>query len=113
MGGGAVVAAAAAAHRRRLNAILDAFRLADATAPERARTLDALGVSSSRELDALTQAGVLLAAPRAGAWYLNEKAYVAYRDERPRRTLRIIGVVILVLLLGLGLLLVYPGIQTQ
>ena len=36
MGTGAVIAAAAAAKRRRTNVILDAFRLADATAPDRA-----------------------------------------------------------------------------
>jgi hypothetical protein len=88
MTGGAVVAAAAAARARRLQSILDSFRLAGATSPERARTLDQLGVGRDGQLEDLIEASVIVAAPSGGGWYLSESAYVARRDSATGRLRR-------------------------
>ena len=104
-GGGAIVAIAAAARQRRMQEIVDAFRLADATSPERAVTCAALGVDSGQfELVDLVRDGVL--APGAGAdtLYLNEGAYIALRGARSdRRKLVLLSLLLMVVvLLGLG-----------
>jgi hypothetical protein len=57
MGAGAVIAAAAC--RRRLTQVLDAFRLAGATAPDRARHLTDVVVGLPAEVDALAGAGAV------------------------------------------------------
>ena len=106
MGGGAVIALAAAARRQRMNAILDAFRLAGATAAERAQTLDLLELPTSRELDELSNGGILRPGSRAGTWFLDEAAYIAKRDAQPTRALRVVSVAIVVLLVLLGVLLI-------
>lgn len=106
MGTGAVIAAAAAAKRRRTNAILDAFRLAGATAPERATSTADLGLSGSSELDDLMTRGVIVAGSRGGTWYLSEAAFVEYRDERPARAMRVLSLVLVALtILGAALLI--------
>ena len=106
MGTGAVIAAAAAAKRQRTNAILDAFRLAGATAPERSASTEGLGLSGSRELDDLVSNGVIVAGSRPDTWHLNEAAYVAHRDARPARALRVLALVLFALtILGVALLI--------
>ncbi|MEO7712254.1 MAG: hypothetical protein ABIV10_04990 [Gemmatimonadaceae bacterium] len=111
MGTGAVIVAAAAAKRRRTNAILDAFRLAGATAPERATSTADLGLSGSRDLDDLMTRGVIVAGSRGGTWYLSEAAFVEYRDARPARAMRVLSLVLLALtILGAALLI---GIMEQ
>lgn len=106
MGTGAVIAAAAAAKRRQTNAILDAFRLAGATAPERAASTESLGLSGSRELDDLVTNGVIVASSQTGTWYMSEAAYVEHRDARPARALRVLALVVLALtILGVALLI--------
>lgn len=97
-GGGAVVAIVAAAHAQRLQEITDAFRLAGATAPERARTLEALGVMHREEVAELARAGVLVAGPGRDSWYLSESAVVARRAAGNRRTRRAIGLALLLTL---------------
>jgi hypothetical protein len=82
MAGGAVVAAAAAAHRKRLQRILDAFRIAGATASDRALTLERLGLQECRELDELQGLRVIVPGAGSSTWYLSEGAYVAHRDAR-------------------------------
>jgi hypothetical protein len=99
MGGGAVIAAAAAARRRRRREVLDGFRIAGATAPERARRVDELGLRESRELAELAESGVLIQGPRRDSWYLDEATYVAYRDARELRPVRAMVVVALLLVL--------------
>jgi DNA-binding IclR family transcriptional regulator len=79
-------------------AIVDAFRLADATAPERAQTLDLLGVTRSRELNELSESGVLVPGPGSGSWYLSERAYITHRDAPRARSLRGLAIAILVML---------------
>jgi hypothetical protein len=93
-GGGAVIAAAAAAHERRLQAIVDAFRLAGATAPARAQPLDQLGLERTAEVEELVTKRLLVPVEGAGAWYLSESAYIARRDAGPSRAVRILLVAI-------------------
>lgn len=99
--GAVVVAAAAAARRRRLQGVLDSFRIADATAPERARTLTSLGITDSAELTHLIESGVVNPGPAKGSWYLNEGAYVAHRDARrvhiQRRMVILLGCLVFIL----------------
>src|SRR5829696_2500167 len=99
-GGGAVVAIAASARRRRMMEIVDAFRLADATAPDRAQPVERLGLVPSREFDALAADGVLVAGRQPGSWYLSESGYVARRDARRARPVLLIGIALLLLALG-------------
>lgn len=108
MGTGAMFAAAAvaAAKRRRTNAILDAFRLASATTPERAASAEILGLSGTDEFDDLVTSGVIAAGSRAGTWYLSEAAYVQHRDARPARALRVLSLVLFALTILGGALLV-------
>jgi len=93
MAGGAVVAAAAAARAKRVQTILDAFRIAGATAPERARSLEQLGLERNAELNELIEHQVLLPAPRESGWYLSESAYIARRDfTATQATRRIVAI---------------------
>ncbi len=106
--GAVVVAAAAAARRRRLQRVLDSFRIADATAPERARTLPSLGIADSAELTHLVESGVVNAGRAQGSWYLNEGAYVAHRDAKRvhirRRMVILLGCLVFILGVVAGIL---------
>ena len=93
--GGALVAVMAAARAQRLQDVTDAFRLGDATAPQRARSLEALGVAHAAEAAELADAGVLVPGPAAGTWYLSEAAVVAQRRSGGRATRRALVVVLL------------------
>jgi hypothetical protein len=96
-GGGALVAILVAAHAQRVQAVTDAFRLAGATAPERARSLAALGVTHTAEAAELANAGVLVRGPGRDSWYLSEAAVVARRKAGPRMSRTALGVIILLL----------------
>ena len=98
MGGGAVVAAAAAAKKKRRERIVDGFRLADATAPDRSRSLAEIGLTQDIEFEELMRAGVICTGRQNSTWYLNEAAFIALRDSRSRQALRIVLVVILAFL---------------
>lgn len=107
MSTGALIAASAAAGRaRRTGAVLDAFRVAGATAPERAMTLQALGLTQSPEIIALARQHVLLHDPGSDAWYLSEAAYIAQRDVKPKRAVRLLLLFILIMLaiVGIGMI---------
>ena len=109
-GGGATVAAIAAVRKRRRREILDAFRLADATAPERARTIESLGLAGNRELDHFIEERLIVPGSRAGSMYLDESAWVAHRDASSSRQMRIIAAAVLFLLaLGAALLVNLVG----
>ena len=96
-GGGALVAILAAAHAQRVQAVTDAFRLAGATAPERARTLDALGVAHAAEAAELARLGILVPGPGRDSWYLSEAAVVARRAAGARIGSRALVLIILLL----------------
>jgi hypothetical protein len=89
---GAVVAA----RQRRIQAIVDAFRLADATAADRARTLETIGLVPSGDLRELLVEGVLLPGAREGTYYLSEVGYISRRDDR--RGLKAVLIVVMILL---------------
>jgi hypothetical protein len=97
-GGGAVIAAVAAARARRVRDVLDAFRLADATAPDRARSLDEIGIAAPAEVALLSEAGIVLQDPRTGGWWLSEQAFVAHRDQQPKKAIRLLLVFIAITL---------------
>ena len=107
MAGGAVVAAAAAAHAQRIQEIVDAFRLAGATDPTRARSLEELGLAQTGALEELRRQGVVVPLSTSGPWYLSESAYIARRDARPSRAVRIaiLAIAIAVILAGAGMAL--------
>ncbi len=127
MNAGAMVAihAAVAAAQAKTRA-LDAFRVHDATAPDRARTLAEIGLAEQGNAVAeLIEAGVIRgvdsrgrltvfgdSVDRVAAYYLDEVAYIAHRDGKGRKTSRKeAGLIVLILLLAgvavaaLGLLL--------
>lgn len=114
MTGGAVVAAMAAARAQRVRDVLDAFRLADATAPDRARSLDEIGIAAPAEVAMLSEAGIVQQDPRTGGWWLSERAYVAHRDRQPKKAVRVllifVAIALGIVLAGMIVLLVRaPG----
>ena len=96
-GGGALVAILAAAHAQRVQAVTDAFRIAGATAPERARTLEALNVTHAAEAAELARVGVLVPGPERDSWYLSEAAVVARREAGARIGSRALVLILLLL----------------
>lgn len=99
-GAGAVVAAIAAAHAQRVQEITDAFRVAGATAPDRARSLASLGVEGNEVIDELARAGVLVSGRASGTWYLDEAAVVARRQAGARTPRWLLLVIIILAVLG-------------
>src|SRR4051812_48429953 len=100
MGGGAVVAAAVAARERRIQEVVDAFRIAGATAPDRARSMMELAVPSFDEAELLLQEGIIVPGPREGTFYLSEMAFISRRRTRKSRV-KILIVSAVILLVGL------------
>jgi hypothetical protein len=96
MGAGAA-AAVIAARQRRIQEIIDAFRLADATAPDRAKSLDTLALTPHGELQSLIADGVLMPGTREGTYYLSEIGYIYRREDK--RGLKAVLIVMAVLLL--------------
>ena len=86
---------AANAAKKERSRIIDAFRLQDATSPDRARPLDELGIPmSDRALATYIRAGVIRGVDtrgrpavighedaRIGAYYLDESAYIEHRNS--------------------------------
>ncbi len=95
-GAGAMVAIIAAAQAQRAQEVTDAFRVAGATAPERARSLAALGLRHEAAVDELARAGVLVAGPARDSWWLDEAAVVARRRATGKATGRQLLVLFLV-----------------
>lgn len=88
----AASAAAAAAQAERRH--LDALRTAGATAPERARALEQLGLARDDAFGRLAARGIIREAGRGV--YLDEVAFIAYRD-RPTTTRWALPTVVLLL----------------
>ena len=103
---GAAVAVIAAAHAKRINEILDAFRVAGATAPDRARNPAELGLSDhARQVEELTGAQVLRYGLSPGTLFLDEGGYLRYRDHGDsRRNVAILVVLLLVMVLLVSVL---------
>ena len=96
--GAAVVAAAM---RRREQEVIDDFRAASATSPERAQSYTALGLGETLALRRLRNRAVIReAAP--GVYYLDEEVWAAVKRTR----VRLLSVVVLITgILLLGILL--------
>ena len=98
----AIQATAAAAAAKARTQVLDTFRIQDATAPERARTLAEIGLASDdaavrdliaagvlRGVDARARLTVLGdSIDRVAGFYLDEQAYIAHRDGTSARSSR-------------------------
>lgn len=97
---GAMIAAGAARER---SDVLQRFRLADATAPDRAQSLDSLGLRPEGMVAQLMASGVILQGPRANRVYLSEAALAAWQSrDMSRQRLVATASVVMALLLGLG-----------
>jgi hypothetical protein len=91
--------AVAAVMRRREREVIDDFRAAGATSPERAQSYTALGFGESLALKALHNRAVIReAAP--GMFYLDEEVWAAVRRTR-RRIATVIMIVILTAVFGI------------
>ena len=94
----AASAAAAAAQAERRH--LDALRTAGATAPERARPLEQLGLARDDAFGRLAARGILREA--GGGVYLDEAAFIAHRDQPPPAPrLKYVVVIVLVALVAI------------
>ena len=114
MTGPIMMAAAASAHHAQAErAIMDAFRLADATRADRARALEQMGVTPTRTFDQMLGAGLIREGePRR--FYLDEAAVVARRTAaassgRKARTWILIVAIMLNVILGVAILLLARG----
>ncbi|MDB4883173.1 MAG: hypothetical protein JWL95_1939 [Gemmatimonadetes bacterium] len=82
-----------------MRAVVDALRMAGATTPDRAMTLEALGIRAEQsETRELIRDGVLLPGQSANSWYLSEKGYIAHRDARARRARTALLIVLFIVL---------------
>jgi hypothetical protein len=98
MGAGAAAGAIIAAKQRRIQEAVDAFRLGDATAPDRARRLEDLGVIAGDETRDLIVEGVLVPGPAEGTYYLSEAGYIYRRNDRKgTRAVAIIAAMLVVI----------------
>jgi hypothetical protein len=96
--GAAVIAAAM---RRREQEVIDDFRAAGATAPDRAQSYTAVGVGETLALRRLRNRAVIReAAP--GVYYLDEEVWSAVRRTR-RRVVSVFLLLLAILLIGLAL----------
>jgi hypothetical protein len=103
---GATVAVIAAANVARAERdLLERFRVSDATAPDRAQTLNTMGLEGSRVLDRFQAAGVICQAPASGGrYYLDEVAYAAYRRRAQKNP------ALIMLAVGIGLAAIAIGV---
>jgi hypothetical protein len=96
--GAAVVAAAM---RRREQEVIDDFRAAGATAPDRAQSYTAVGVGETLALRRLRNRAVIReAAP--GVYYLDEEVWAAVRRTR-MRVVSVFVLMLAILLIGIAL----------
>ncbi|MGZ8378279.1 MAG: hypothetical protein ACXW61_15045 [Gemmatirosa sp.] len=111
----AVAALAAQEHARRVQEVVDRFRLADATAPERARALADLRVTHVAAAEALAQSGLLVRGSRADTWYLDELAArreAEARAARRRPAAYLVGALLGVLVAGAFVWYIYSQSPT-
>jgi len=102
-GGAGATAAIIAARQRRIQEIIDAFRLGDATSADRAKSLETLALTHNGEMQSLIVDGVLMPGAREGTYYLSEIGYISKRDDR--RGLKAVAIVMIIILV-IGVLLV-------
>jgi hypothetical protein len=105
MGAAAVIIAA---RHRRMQETVDAFRLGDATAPDRAKSLETLGLSHDSDTQSLIVEGILMPGAREGTYYLSEIGYIYKRDDR--RGFKAVAIVMLIVL-AIGIVLIPMAIR--
>ena len=84
-GGGAVVAIMAASAALARQRVLDACRVSGATAPERVRSLESMGLIRDGAFEQLVKEGFVRPGTGANGFYLDESALIAHRDRKPSR----------------------------
>ena len=90
-------AAVAAIMRRREQEVIDDFRAAGATSPDRAQSYTAIGLGDSLAIKRLRNRAVIReAAP--GTYYLDEEVWAAVIRTRRRLVLTLLSIISLVLL---------------
>jgi hypothetical protein len=99
MSNGGFVAIIAAAHAKAIQRVVDAFRLAGATAADRARSLTDLSLAEDAAVAELRKAGVIKPGAARDSWYLDEAAYIVRRDAGPKKAVIVVLVLISLLLL--------------
>jgi hypothetical protein len=88
-------------------ATLERFRVADATRPERARSLESLGVSDDAAVARLLRAGVVCPGTATDTLFLDEVALAAYQKSGKGRALAIaFGAMLIAFGIGLALVMV-------
>ena len=102
MAPGSIVPIIIAAHAAAVRRVLEAFRVAGATAPDRARPPDALGIKRDGTFAELEKAGVLRAGHAPGTYYLDEVAHAARYSMRTRRKKIVLLILLLLVLVGLA-----------
>lgn|SRR5688500_17682013 len=105
-----IIAAQAAQRKEAERALLDAFRLADATAAERAQSLTRLGVERTSAFAQLEAAGVLQSAGR-DRYFLSEAAVVAQRAPKSHASTR--QLLVVAALVAVALVLLALGISAD
>jgi hypothetical protein len=84
--------AAAAIMRRREQQVIDDFRSAGATSPERAQSYTAIGLGDSLAIRRLRNRAVIReSAP--GTYYLDEEVWAAVRRTRQRLVITILSII--------------------
>lgn len=101
----AAAGAANAAAAKQLADTLERFRVADATAPERAQSLESLGLRPDGAVKRLAAAGVILPGARGGRFYLSEVALAAFQRQQGKQRLWAAVAGAMCILLGLAALL--------
>ena len=99
-------AIAAAAMRRREQQVIDDFRAAGATSPERAQSYTALGFGETLAVRRLRNHAVIREAG-PGVYYLDEEVWEAVRRSR-HRLLGVVIAILAVLLAGILLGIIKP-----
>ncbi len=104
----AAAGAAAGAAAKQMADTLERFRVADATAPDRAQSLDSLGLQHLGVVSRLTTVGVILPGTRPGRFYLSEVALAAYQRQQTGRqrimAIAAVGIALLCMLAGVAML---------
>ena len=112
--GATVAAVAAAAAVRAEQDLLERFRVSDATAPDRAQTLNTMGLEGSRVLDRFQAAGVICEVPASGGrYYLDEVAYAAYWRRRRSPRLAMLVMVIGLAAIAIGVVIFLTSAQPR
>lgn len=91
-----MVAIMAAARAKRMEDILDAYRVAGATSADRAIEAGALGLTEHEsEIADFLKHGVLVEG-RRGTMHLDEARYVAYRERASSKTTKVVLVILII-----------------